>query len=246
MERFHAERPGITELAVTHAADPQVGTAYAWLLEPLGRRLGDVLDVACGNAALQPLVIDRCTTYLGVDLSEAELADARARGRGPVVRGDARTLPVGDEVADTVVSSMGLMLVHPLESAVTEIARVLRRGGTAAILVPSTLPVRVRDLPILIELYRAVGGLWSMPGRPSIRGVNTALESAGLRVVSTHRRRFGFPLREPSDAELARKSLYAPGRDPARLAAAERVLARRLSPRGELPLPLVRILAVRR
>ena len=83
-----------------------------------------------------------------------------------------------------------------------------------------------------------------MPGRPSGRRLRAALERAGLRVASSDRRRFRFPLRAPLDAALARRSLYALGGDPSRLASAERVIARRSSPRSELP--LLTIVAVRR
>lgn len=144
LARFHAERPGITERALAHARDREVGTAYDWLIEPLPADLGHVLDVACGNAALQARMRGRLTSYLGVDASEAEVSHARDLGRGPVRVGDARALPVPEATVDTVVSSMGLMLVRPLSRALGEIARVLRPGGHAAVLLPATRPLRIR------------------------------------------------------------------------------------------------------
>ncbi|HUX71692.1 MAG TPA: class I SAM-dependent methyltransferase, partial [Cellulomonadaceae bacterium] len=148
---FHRERPGITEAAFEHARDATIGSPYEWLADTLPDSLGDVLDIACGNAALQP-ALSGYTSYLGVDLSTAELAGARGLDRGPVVRGDARALPVRDGSIDTVVASMGLMLVRPLRQAVAEIARVLRPGGTVAVLLPSVRPLQIRDVPALVAL----------------------------------------------------------------------------------------------
>jgi ubiquinone/menaquinone biosynthesis C-methylase UbiE len=110
---FHRARPGITEAALEHARDLTLGSAYEWLASALPERLGHVLDIACGNAALQP-ALSGYTSYLGVDLSAAELDSARDLARGPVVRGDARALPAPDQSVDTAVVSMGLMLVRPL------------------------------------------------------------------------------------------------------------------------------------
>lgn len=80
LARFHTQRPGITERALAHARDREVGTGYDWLVEPLPADLGHVLDVACGNAALQARMAGRYASYLGVDVSEAEVGGA---GPGP-------------------------------------------------------------------------------------------------------------------------------------------------------------------
>jgi len=241
---YHSARPGITETALEHARDPQVGTAYDWLVDALPAHPGRVLDVASGNAALQP-VLPAHEAYLGVDLSEAELACGRSRGRGPLVRGDARALPVPDASVDTVVSSMGLMLVRPLAPATEEIARVLRPGGTVAILLPAVRPLRARDLPALLALSWPLRGPGAMPQRVSARGITRELTQVGLTNVEIRTHRFGFPLRTPADARLAVQALYTPGRTATQLLTAEAALVRRLGPHSELPVPLMRVVARR-
>ncbi|NEE02603.1 class I SAM-dependent methyltransferase [Phytoactinopolyspora halotolerans] len=142
---------------------PRAAPPTTWLLDGLpGRRPGHALDIACGSAPLHPRLA-AADSYLGVDISEGELALARERGRGPVVRADARRLPTPSDSVDTVVSSMRLMLVTPLADALHEITRVLRRGGTVAALVPARWPLRLRDAQPLFALATSLRGLGTMP-----------------------------------------------------------------------------------
>lgn len=245
LARFHRERPGITERALLHARDPDVGTAYDWLLSGLPGALGVLLDVACGSAPLREASEGRRLVYIGVDRSEAEVAQAHHRGRTGVVVADARALPVASASVDTVLSSLGLMLVRPLDAALREIARVLRPGGRLALLLPARRPVRLRELRTVLALNAALGGAWDMPEQLTPRRLAAQLEQSGLTLVEARRRRFPFPLRSPDDAGLAVASLYTPGRTQQQLAAAERTLVRRQGPRAELPLPLLRVTAQR-
>jgi SAM-dependent methyltransferase len=241
---YHRARPGITEAALNHARDVTHGSPYEWLARALPDRLGHVLDVACGNAALQP-ALPGYATYLGVDLSAAELDRARDLGRGPVVRGDARALPVRDQSTDTVLASMGLMLVRPLTQAVAEIARVLRPGGTVAVLLPSARPLRLGDLPGLLALSVPLRGPGAMPQRVSARRMGREMARVGLHVETIQTHRFAFPLRTPADAQLAVRALYTPDRSEDQVVAAEAALVRRVGPHAELPVPLMRIVARR-
>lgn len=241
---YHQARPGITEVALNHARDVTHGSPYEWLARALPDRLGHVLDVACGNAALQP-ALPSYSSYLGVDLSAAELDRARDLGRGPVVRGDARALPVPDQSIDTVLASMGLMLVRPLTQAVEEIARVLRPGGTVAVLLPSARPLRLGDLPGLLALSVPLRGPGAMPQRVSARRMGREMARVGLHVETIQTHRFAFPLRAPADAQLAVRALDTPDRSEDQLLAAQAALTRRVGPRAELPVPLMRIVARR-
>lgn len=239
---FHADHPGITEQAFRHAADPEAGTPYAWLVHALDRPLGRVLDVACGNAALLPWLEDY-DAYLGVDTSEDELARARNLRRGPVMLADARRLPVADASVDTVVSSMGLMLVDPVEQALAEVRRVLVPGGSLALLVPSMWPVSLRDARLGLPLALALRGPGSMPQHFFVHRLRRLLDAAGLSMVDAQRRRFPFPVRRAADATLAVRSLYTPGRSARSLMRGQEVLTRLTGPDAELPVPLLRVLA---
>lgn len=255
LEVFHAASPGVTEQALVHARDDDLGTAYDWLTAGLRAAADDgdlarIIDVACGNAALQPRLAGPAH-YLGVDLSAAELALARTLGRGPVVRADARALPVATASADAVVSAMGLMLVQPLPAAVDEIARVLRPGGTVALLLPALWPLRWDDVGVLASLTFRLRGAGSFPQTVSRRQITRELRRAGFERVETARHRVGFPVRDRQDARLAIRSLYTPGRSARRLADAEAALVRRAEQAAhatrsvELPFPLLRVVARR-
>ncbi|WP_407319225.1 methyltransferase domain-containing protein [Isoptericola halotolerans] len=242
---YHDERPGITERALECAAQPPLGTPYDWLSAALPERLGRVLDVACGSAPLQPRLAARAKSYLGVDVSPAELALARERGRGPVVLGDARELPVAGASVDTVVVSMGLMLVRPFDAALSEIARVLRPGGRAGFLLPTSGPLRPADVRPLLALAWRLHGPGSMPQRITERRFVRAASRCGLQTVRASRHRFTFPLATRADAAGAVRSLYTPGRTDAQRRAAERALARLARPGRALPLPLLRLIATK-
>jgi SAM-dependent methyltransferase len=242
--RYHADRPAITETALDHARDADAGTAHDWLAAGLPGRHGDVVDVACGSAPMHPRL--RSDSYLGVDLSQAELDVARRRGRGPLAVADARCLPLPAAVADTVVCALGLMLVDPVEAAVAEFARVLRPGGRAALLLPATWPVQARDVRPVAVLATTLRGPGSMPQRLRPGRARRLLEGTGFVVESLQRKRFGFPLRTADDARLAVAALYTPGRDAGRLDRAARRLTDLTGPRAQVGLPLLRVVARRR
>jgi SAM-dependent methyltransferase len=239
---YHDSRPGITEVGFARASHPDVGTPYDWLVQCLPGPLGDVLDLACGNAAVQPRLAPYAS-YLGVDRSSGELEQARRRGRGPVLEGDLRDLPLEDACVDVVVSSMGLMLVQPVEQALAEVHRVLRPSGRLALLLPAPWPLHLRDLPVLLRLSRSLRGPGSMPQQLGRRRIRQALEAAGLPVLALDNRRFPFVVSDDDSARLAVRALYTPGRTPEQLAAAERLLLRRGT--VTLPVPLLRVLAER-
>lgn len=241
--RYHAGNPGITEAAFEHARDPVLGTPHDWLATAIRGPAGAVLDVACGSAPM----FDRLKfdSYLGLDLSAAELDLASSRGRGPVRLADARAVPLPDAGIDTVVCSMGLMLVQPMPDAVREIARVLRPGGRLALLLPALGPVSLRDLRPVLALTAALRGPGSMPQHLGGRRTCLLLAASGLAVQSLQRHRFAFPLRHPQDARLAVSALYTPGRSAAQLRRAQNRLSRYLAADGEIGLPLMRVVAER-
>lgn len=110
------------------------------LLEPAGR---DVVDVGCGEGAVVRALAERGARVTGIEISDGQLAAARAHGGGPGVAyrvGRAEALPLPDAGADAVVFMRSLHHV-PAEghgAALAEARRVLRPGG--ALYVAEPLP----------------------------------------------------------------------------------------------------------
>lgn len=240
---YHATHPGVTEDALTHAGDARWGTAYDWLAAALPGAVGAVLDIACGSAPMYARL--SFATYLGLDLSAAELHVARSRGRGPLAQGDARRLPVASASIDTAVCAMGLMLVRPVEAAVRELGRVVRPDGRLGLLLPATGPLSGRDLRAVLALTVSLRGPGSMPQLLGPRRIRNLLQACGFAVDVSDAHRFAFPLRTLDDARLAVTSLYTPGRSTQQLLTAQRRLARVTGPHAEVGVPLRRVIAHR-
>jgi SAM-dependent methyltransferase len=127
---------------------PIVSPAAMRLLDRLNGRVPadrplDVLDVGTGTGTLVLAALERWPHAVasGVDPSRLmlRLAGEAARGRGladrlRLVQGDAVELPLPNAAVDVVVSSFVIQLVPSRAAMLREILRVLRPGGTAAVL----------------------------------------------------------------------------------------------------------------
>lgn len=95
---------------------------------------GEVLEVGIGSGLNLPFY-DRSKVrrIVGVDPSAELLAKARQRiGRLPVelLRGSAEALPLEDASVDTVLLTFTLCTIPAVETALQEMRRVLKPGGT--------------------------------------------------------------------------------------------------------------------
>ncbi len=105
--------------------------ALARLLPDLHDRV--VLDLGCGKGRVSRLALERgARETVGVDISEAMLKAASAALPTPTarwVRAQGQTLPFDAASFDVVVCALMMGHVEDLETALSEIARVLRPGG---------------------------------------------------------------------------------------------------------------------
>lgn len=99
---------------------------------------GLVLEVGCGTGALMERLQAK-GEVVGMDLSQEMLARAvrRQRSRGlavPLVCGDVQDLPFRDGAFDSVVSTFVINAVPNLQDALREMLRVLKAGGSLALI----------------------------------------------------------------------------------------------------------------
>jgi SAM-dependent methyltransferase len=165
--------------------------------ELLGDDTGTVLDVGMGAGVLCAELDRRGWAVSGVDLSPA-MVDA-ARRRLPqlaerLARASIHELPFADESFDAVVAT-GVVeyAVDDLGGAVGELARVLRRGGSAVISFPNQhAPVTIWRAHVLYPTVRAAKSLVRF-GRPApprvpmlgLGEVERAIAHAGLEIERT-------------------------------------------------------------
>lgn len=215
LAEFHASTPGVTEyiLSRTFAGSH---TPYHWLARAVAPRAVTVVDVACGSGAMSRELARADRTVIGVDLSERELLLASERGPGPWLCADARRLPLADASVDAVTSSMGVVVVQPVEELFREAARVLRPGGVFAFVAPTAVPLRPRDLATLGRLGGRLRSLPRFPGPTEWTGYVPALASVGLRKVEDARERYHYTVRTPEDAAAIVAAFYLPATPDAR------------------------------
>jgi SAM-dependent methyltransferase len=101
------------------------------LIEPAGK---DVLDVGCGAGALVRALAAGGARPIGLEISDAQLARARAADDSSGTRylvGLAQALPLADASVDAIVFMRSLhhVPIPHMAAALNEAARVLRPGG---------------------------------------------------------------------------------------------------------------------
>ena len=164
----------------------------------LALRAGErVLDLGCGFGRHAYEAMRRGASVVACDLGLAELKEVLSvyaamdqaaelpDGVGCIaVNGDGTKLPFADAAFDRVMASEVLEHIPDDDAAFSELARVLRPGGTLAITVPAWLPERV--CWTLSDDYHApavVGGHVRIYTEPELR---TKLRSAGLEPGGAH------------------------------------------------------------
>ncbi len=159
-----------------------------WLALPDGLRW---LDVGCGTGPFTELVTERCppSDMSAVDPSEDQISFAQTRPSASQVDyrvGDAQALPFRDGEFDVAAMALAINFVPEPATAVTEMKRVVKPGGTVATYMWD-LPANAGPLGPLIEALESMG--IEVPRAP--RGEFTRLDalrdlcdSAGLDDVA--------------------------------------------------------------
>jgi SAM-dependent methyltransferase len=159
---------------------------YHWLLDrldlPAGRRL---LDISCGHGRLVTFAQQRGINAMGVDFAEDGLryGQESSADSGWLV-GDGERLPIASASFDAITHIGSLEHYQNMDAGASEMARVLKPGGRALVLLPNA--------------FSLTGNLWHVlrngtvfdDGQPLQRIASRAawqavLENNGLKVLKT-------------------------------------------------------------
>jgi SAM-dependent methyltransferase len=273
-------------MAETEAAYDRYGAAYrrwmAPIVAPPARRLLDRLDGAVvgdgrlrlvdigtgtGTLAIEALARWSDASAIGVDQSQVMLDiatdEARQRGGPALVDrlelrvGDAERLPIDDATADLAVSSFVIQLATSRAGAVREIFRVLRPGGTAAVVTwqveedPFEPDAVVDDIFEELRIDHPTGSGRARP-YPSPAAAAAEFRRIGFEEVSATREWLQHQFTPQSYLDLVQNwiedDVFAELDEPRREKARSRILRRlgRLpAPALEWRLPLVSVIARR-
>ena len=139
-------------------------TAAGALVRLLGPGSGRCLDLGCGGGHFIPAVRDLGWQIVGTDLSVDQLRHARRRFPDVrFVQADACALPFTDASFDAAYSTFTHTDFDDFAAAVTEVRRVLRRGGRFVYIgnhpcfVGASQEHGKTGVPVLHEGYRGAG-----------------------------------------------------------------------------------------
>lgn len=129
---------------LNHLLSLSVDKYWRWrTVRVLTRQTGEnrlILDLCTGTADLA-LLLARSHSVIGCDFSHPMLqlaaektAASRLQNRLAVVEADALSLPFGEGVFDAVTVAFGLRNLENYEGGLCEMKRVLKPGGTVAVL----------------------------------------------------------------------------------------------------------------
>jgi SAM-dependent methyltransferase len=130
-ERFIPEAWGAEIIAAEHHA------RYRLAAQAAGGRT--VLDAGCGVGWGTTLLLDAgALAAVGVDIADEAVVDAQRRApQASFVRGDLRSLPLGDDTFDLVVCFEAIEHIEEPRRGLDELARVLAPGGTLLVSSPN-------------------------------------------------------------------------------------------------------------
>lgn len=109
-----------------------------------------MLEVGCGQGHLTKRLADRGIEVTGIDANKEAPVVA---GTDRVVHMMAEDLQFEDGTFDTIVSVHAIEHIPPLEQALSEMARVLKQGGSALYIYPAEPIMGMFAIPTSMILY---------------------------------------------------------------------------------------------
>lgn len=197
--------------------EPLTDTFNAAALDRLGSLAGkDLLDVGAGTGGAALAAAARGARVVAVDGSAAMVARIGVRGAGRVAAqvADAAALPFAAETFGAVLSSFGVVLASDPPHAMTELFRVLRPGGRAAIVTWTEphryeLATRLRDAAIAVQGEVSMGALPAQLRYIDPVRLHALLADAGFDAIEITR--VEATLHAASAQVLAGSLAFAPG-----------------------------------
>ena len=142
-----------------------------------------ILDLGCGDGQIARMFLG-ARRVIGLDRAHGPLAAAR-RHIGPVVQGDARSLPFRDGQFGTYFGNCAVEHLPELDTCLVEASRVLRPGGTFIATVPSA---HWKSLYVWNRLFSALG--FHRLGRRIVDAHDRRMAHHNLLASEEWRRRF--------------------------------------------------------
>jgi len=133
----------VDEYASQRERMPLYRLQLEFMLSALTGESGRVLDIGCAAGSEIPSLRSKNFTVIGIDFSPhmVEMAHRRFAGQPEVMLGqaDAERLPFASESVDHVVCLGVFEYLPDYTAALSEIHRVLKKGGVAVIAVPTLM-----------------------------------------------------------------------------------------------------------
>lgn len=198
---------------------PTIGGPMAeYLIETADLRAGErVLDVACGTGVVAGLAAERVGpsgTVAGLDLHPGMLAVARAStSAGASIQwyeASAEAMPLPDESFDVVLCQMGLQFMSNKPAALSEMRRVLDRGGRVYVSVPGPRPPLFGIMSEALARHigpQAAAFVDVVFSAHDVADMTKLMRDAGFRDVDVRAR--PTPLRLPAPADFLWQYLYS-------------------------------------